>query len=258
MLLRTLEVRCRQPDDTCFRIDSVTHDAAQPSVIVRHSAGYHVFLWTALVLLGVLGGWILSLIPGWVERLAWFPFQGPLSLIGQITSSWGLIVLLVLGGLVGAFFAFSAYGEILTLEVRDAEVKVIGPGSASAQFARADISSVFADRNELVLLDTNGAELLRQANDHEVRRIKSAFETMSYPWTDEDPFADEYKRWVPGMPGLPAGADAYLTERQEALKKDDTESATELRRELAKLGLVVREEKKRQYWRLSKPPTAES
>lgn len=52
------------------------------------------------------------------------------------------------------------------------------------------------------------------------------------------------------MPGLPDGADALLKARAAALTKGDKDDATELRAELARLGVVVRDEKKRQFFRL--------
>ena len=52
---------------------------------------------------------------------------------------------------------------------------------------------------------------------------------------------------------LPPGANALLKVRAEALRKGDSGDADELREELSRLGVVVREEKKRQYWRLTRP-----
>jgi cysteinyl-tRNA synthetase len=49
---------------------------------------------------------------------------------------------------------------------------------------------------------------------------------------------------VPGVDGLPPGADALLTAREK-----NSDDADELRAELARLGVVVRDEKGKQYWR---------
>ncbi|MFI8832567.1 hypothetical protein ACIGPN_16200 [Streptomyces afghaniensis] len=71
------------------------------------------------------------------------------------------------------------------------------------------------------------------------------------PLGGEDPYRAEFRRWVPGTPGLPEGADALLRARAQARKSDDdAEDARELRRELLRLGVVVRDEEKRQYWRI--------
>ena len=50
-------------------------------------------------------------------------------------------------------------------------------------------------------------------------------------------------------PTLPVGADALLKARARALDKGDSGDAAELRSELARLGVVVRDEKKRQFVR---------
>lgn len=52
------------------------------------------------------------------------------------------------------------------------------------------------------------------------------------------------------MPGLPHGANALLKARAQLLeKKKSTTDLRELREELAALRVVVRDEKRRQYWR---------
>jgi hypothetical protein len=68
-----------------------------------------------------------------------------------------------------------------------------------------------------------------------------------------DPHKDEYRRWVEDLPDLPAGADAVLKARARALDRGDKEDAAQLRLELGKLGIVVRDEGKRQFWRRTRP-----
>ncbi|MFC0098495.1 hypothetical protein ACFFKH_13285 [Micromonospora marina] len=57
-----------------------------------------------------------------------------------------------------------------------------------------------------------------------------------------------------GLPGLPPGADALLRARQRALDGGHDAETRELHGELARLGVVVRDEGKRQYWRLAGGP----
>jgi hypothetical protein len=56
---------------------------------------------------------------------------------------------------------------------------------------------------------------------------------------------------VPDLPGLPAGADALLRARERAIERDRRDDARELRRELGLIGVVLRDDSKRQYWRLT-------
>ncbi|WP_420911227.1 CysS/YqeB C-terminal domain-containing protein [Streptomyces nigrescens] len=54
------------------------------------------------------------------------------------------------------------------------------------------------------------------------------------------------------MPGLPQGANALLKARAQLLdKRSSSGDLRELREKLARMGVVVRDEKRRQYWRLS-------
>jgi len=112
---------------------------------------------------------------------------------------------------------------------------------------RADIAAVFVDRTRLVLLGHDSGELARRASELEVTALKAAFTRYDFPWRDGDPHAGEYRLWVPDMPGLPPGANALLAERAKKLGSAD---ARELRDELARLGVVVRDVKRKQYWRL--------
>ncbi|MFJ7078113.1 hypothetical protein [Streptomyces sp. NPDC098781] len=53
------------------------------------------------------------------------------------------------------------------------------------------------------------------------------------------------------LPGLPEGADALMRARAAARERDGgADDSRELRGELLKLGVVVRDEGKRQYWRV--------
>ena len=80
--------------------------------------------------------------------------------------------------------------------------------------------------------------------------------THGFTWRDGgDPYAHAYRRWVEGLPedeapdGLPRGANALLSARRRALKRDDRDEADELRQELSRLGISIKDVKDRQHWR---------
>jgi hypothetical protein len=86
----------------------------------------------------------------------------------------------------------------------------------------------------------------------EAKQIPAAFRTHGYPWSDEgDPHRDEFRRWVKDDPELSPAVNAVLRARSKAFNLGDKGKADvrELRDEVAKLGYVVRDEEKRQYWR---------
>ena len=62
-------------------------------------------------------------------------------------------------------------------------------------------------------------------------------------------FADHYVRWVADSPELTPSLNALFLAREKAMENEEKEDAADLRRELSKLGITVRDEGKRQYWR---------
>jgi hypothetical protein len=77
----------------------------------------------------------------------------------------------------------------------------------------------------------------------------------------QPPRADQHAggdRWVDDLPDLPASANALLRVRARALAKGDGDEAARLRADLARLGVVVRDDGRRQYWRRSGRPTGDA
>jgi hypothetical protein len=119
-----------------------------------------------------------------------------------------------------------------------------------AVVARQGVAAVFVDGGRLVVLDEAGRELARERSDRGRARLAEAFARHGWPWRDGgDPYRGRYRRWVPESPDLPAAAHALFKARDRALRRGDGEDAADLRAELARLDLVIRDEDKRQYWR---------
>ena len=115
---------------------------------------------------------------------------------------------------------------------------------------RSAVATVFLDGKHLVLLGPDTGELAREKTDQPVSKLAEAFTRHGYPWrADGDPQADAFRLWSSTSPGLPAGAGALLSIRARALKDDKTEDAADLRAELLNLGVVVRDQGGKQYWR---------
>jgi hypothetical protein len=111
------------------------------------------------------------------------------------------------------------------------------------------VTAVFPDGKRLVLLGTDNGEIAREQHDLPAPALRDAFTAHGYPWHDRDPYADDFRPWVEESPDLPAAAHVLLRARRQALEKDKSDDAAALRGELASLGVVVREERKRQFWR---------
>ncbi len=203
--------------------------------------------WVGLPVAGVAAGGLLALLASWLVTLAWVPFRGPLELYDSIPDPWGPVGALGLGLVGGALFALVAHGERLTVTVSPDRVRLDGD-EYSATFERAEVTAVFTEGDKLVLLGRDTGELARRPAELDERELAAAFTRHGFPWREQDPHAREYRLWVPDMTGLPPGANALLAARAAKLGSDD---AKEMRAELVRLGVVVRDEKRRQYWRLA-------
>lgn len=230
-------------------------DTRRPPSVVREHGATHVLLWTLFPLLGAGLGWVLSRVPGWlallpewVHQLPLVPGQEQVALLARLDGPVLTTVLVVLGVLAGGFVALASYDDMVTVEADGGGVRVIRSGR-NTEFARGRVGAVFVDGRDLVLLGADTAELARERTGHGADRLRAAFEEQGYPWCDGDPYADRFRRWVDGMPGLEQHAQAVLRARREALRSKDADDSAELRAELAALGVVVRDEGDRQYWR---------
>ncbi|MEV5629289.1 YqeB family protein [Micromonospora tulbaghiae] len=229
--------------------------ARQPGedVVVDGGRGELVLFWAGFPLAGAGLAAGLTALSGWIAGLAWFPFQGLFELLARWPDERSHPIGIGVGLLAGLLLAVVAVRERLTVTVGHRSVRLHRDGHGR-DLARADVAGVFVDGTALVLLDTAGGELAREKSDLDAGRLRAAFTRQGWPWIEQDPHRDAYRRWVEGLPGLPPGADALLRARQRALDGGHDGEARELHGELARLGVVVRDEGKRQYWRLVAGP----
>ncbi|MEF7439528.1 DUF308 domain-containing protein [Paenibacillus lautus] len=207
-----------------------------------------MLVWAVPPLLGAVVGWFLPAIADWATGLAWVPFQGPLELIASIQGPWVVIVTAVVGLLAGTVLSHLAIKESLAVRLSDMEI-TLRIHEAERTFRREEVSAAFMDGKQLVLLGNEGEELYREKPEAKRETVAEAFMRHGYSWRDRDPFADHYVRWVADTPGLTPSMNALFLLREKAIENDDQEDAADLRRELSKLGITVRDDGKRQYWR---------
>ena len=209
--------------------------------------------WRAGVVLGFAGvglalGWFLPALTHWALDLPWVPFRGVLRLIDSVPDPWLQLGAAGVGLLIGAGLGITAIIESLAVTVTDQQVELRINGT-SRTFTRDRIGSVFLDGKRLVLLDPATRELAREKPEASAAELAAGFRAHGYPWTDADPYRDRYQLWVPELPGLPDGANALLSARSRALAEKRADDAAELGREIGRLGVLVRDEGTRQYWR---------
>ncbi|MEU8685302.1 hypothetical protein [Streptomyces sp. NPDC048611] len=228
------------------------HSTGTPTVL-KQPAWMAALVHLVLVLLGAGAGWLVTVLVEWLVTLPWAPMQGPARLLTSVPEPWLTVVLLSAGAVLGLIVALIARYEELSVAVSNERITLTRKAK-DQEFARHRIQQVFLDGKQLVLLGAENDELARESCDLDARRVADAFRAHGYTWVDEDPYKDDFRRWVSDMPGLPTGADALLKARARLLDKKSagvTDELLELRAELARLGVVVRDEKRCQYWRLS-------
>jgi hypothetical protein len=220
------------------------------ATVVREPAWVRYGLWIVFPLIGGVVGWFLPGVAQWVVDLPDLPGKGPFRLLASFPRGPATLVAAGVGVVAGLLLALIAAYERVTVTVARDRV-TLTRGETSTVVLRELVWGAFADGKQLVIVDRNGSEPVRQKHDLSGDALEAAFRAHGYPWLAEDPF--EYRLWVVGVPGLPPGGEALLVARGTALEKSKTEDAARLRAELARLGVVVRDEKKAQYFRLAEP-----
>ncbi|WBB56734.1 hypothetical protein [Verrucosispora sp. WMMD573] len=210
-----------------------------------------VVLWGGIPLVGGVLGGLLVAGAGWVADLPWAPVQGLFRAVDGLPDQYALPGGVGVGVLVGLVIGAIGTAERVRVTVSGTEVR-LREGSSEREFDRRDTRVVYLDGKNLVLLDADDAELARQSVDLPAVELADAFRGHGWPWAEADPHREAYRLWVPDLPGLPAGADALLRARREALKHDRGGEARELRAELSRYGVVVRDDGKRQHFRLTR------
>ncbi|WP_207933241.1 hypothetical protein [Actinomadura sp. GC306] len=223
------------------------HD--RPTVL-REPVWATAAVYVVAVLLGAAAGWLLGLLAEWLVSLPYAPMKGPARLVAMIPG-W---VLPLLGALAGLVVGLIAQYEQLVIRLH-ADRLVLTRKGHEERLAREDIALICRDGGKLVVLSTEGGELARVKSGLDFGRVAETVTEHGYRWADADPYEHEFRLWVPDLPGLSQGANALLKARQSALDDDNEDDARLLREELSGLGVVVKEQKHRQYVRtLSQVP----
>jgi len=213
-----------------------------------------VLFWVLFPVLGAGLGWVVHWAAGWIAGVPVAPLRFVFKAIDEAPDPQATLVAVGVGAVVGLVVSVLAVADMLLVRVSSGEVKLTrggrGEKDARGRLSRGDVTAVFFDRDELVLLGREARELAREKTDLSKTKVEAAFTGKGYPWrADGDPHRDEFRIWTRLDDDLPGVAHGLLIDRAAALEKGKTEDATELREQLLKLGIVVRDEKKKQQWR---------
>lgn len=218
------------------------------AAVVKDPRWLRGLYWVGFPLLGGGLGWLVKELAAWVAGMSWAPWQGLFKAIASIPepgATWGALGVGALAGLVLGFLAWQE-SLMVTIGADSVELK---RGDKVREFAAPAVKGVFVDGDRLVLLGPAGRELAREKSDLDRAALRRAFSERGFAWLDTDPYGGWFQRWLDEDPRLPGAAHALLRARARAVEKGKADEAGELREELARLGVVVRDERKRQFWR---------
>lgn len=195
---------------------------------------------------------IFYYLPSLAELIEMIPFLSDNQLINFITGiggawfNWGLAAV---GLILGFFLSMYIYSEILKMEV-NRDYVVVDVFDKKSEIKKSDIQSVYKEGKKLVIIDTDGYELVRQETDHPAAKLENAFRKFHYPWVGVDTYKGEFFEWTAGHEKLSDTANMMLYERRQAKRDDEGKKVKDLKDDLMELGIVVKDSDDSQLVRL--------
>lgn len=202
-------------------------------------------------IVGALLGWFIKIIASWLLKIPFIPFEPLWEWVVAWDSVWVPVIGAVVGIIAGVLFVFYAFSVILKMTITDQDVTLVY-NDKEEKLQKKDISAIFLDGKEIVFLGNHGQELYRRETDNKKQAIAEAFQQHFFPWKDEDPYANQYHRWVPDHPDFPAAVNTLLAARERVIQEGNEKEIDILRRDLAAEGVVIRDQDGHQYVRLAR------
>jgi len=218
------------------------------STVAGFDKGERPFILIGFPLIGAVLGWCIRPLATWASDIDPLPFGRVIDLIAGWNVVWATAVLTAVGLLAGLALALYVLHDTVTVTIGPTTLELTR-GDRSTAFDRTEIDAVYVEAKRLIVLDRETAELANEPFDAHPEKLAAELRRNGYPWCDADPYASAYRRWLDGSPELSDAEHFVLRTRGKALADDDDDELADLRKELTKLGLVVRDEGNRQYWR---------
>ena len=213
-----------------------------------YTRGDRLFIVVVFPLLGLLIGAGIHPLAEWASDVDALPFGRFSDVVAKLDPWWAQAAVAAVGLLAGAAFATYALLETVTVRIGPDQLQ-LKRGDATWSIARADVDAVFVESKQIVVLDQHTAEFARKPFEGDQELLATSLTKLGYPWSDGDPHAASYRRWIDESPDLTDAEHFMLRTRAKALSAGDSDEADDLRAELSRVGLVVRDEGHRQYWR---------
>lgn len=200
------------------------------------------------MVLGGIIGWFVPTIVKWLLKLPVIPLEKLFILITSLNSQWVSVVAAVIGIILGIILTLIIFSETLEVTVTENSIR-LKLGDSINIIEKKDISAIYFEKKELFILDQNSFEIYRGIIESKEDKVREVLQNYKYPWSEQDPFSNQYQRWALGYPDFSEKINVLLHAREQALKEKKKDDAKYLREDLAKLGVVIKDERNGQYVR---------
>lgn len=220
-------------------------------VVLGFSTLEKILIVVVPILLGGVLGWYIPVLSNWIVEFPLIPLRGIIELLASLNGLWISIVAAIIGMILGLLLAFIIFYESLEVTVTT-EGLTMKIGDKTETILKKDISSVFIDDKQLIVLGKDSDVLYQEKFEGKQETVQDIFKRYYYPWYERDPYDEQYKRWVLGNSEYPEKIDDLLYARERSIREGKAKDAKYLLEDLAKLGVVIKDKNNSQYVRLVK------
>lgn len=211
------------------------------------------YLWLLRIGVPLLGaglGAVVEPVVGWLVA-TFESAPGPLQLLAGIPAPWAILVLTAVGVVAGTWLSHEARQDSLVVTADDGGL-TLAHRNEDRYLRRTQIGSVFTDPRDFVVLDVRGREIFRgPARDLPAARLAAMLQRRGFPWAGtSDPQENRYRGWIDGRPELDEQIHVLLRDRRAAMESEDRAEAARIHRRLQECGVLVRDRKNKQQYRL--------
>ncbi|MFS0646946.1 hypothetical protein [Siminovitchia sp. 179-K 8D1 HS] len=199
------------------------------------------------VVLGTIG-WFLPKLLELIKRIPVFSDSKVIELLNSFNPFWVSIILMFAGGIIGILLSLTIYSEALKMSVNNQEI-MINKDDKEKKIRKSEVKEIFMEDNTVVIIGNKGQELLSENTDIKRNKIKEIFLYHHYPWSEQDPYVDEFVLWTLEDNAFGEKINAILYERRNAIREGDKKKAKNLKMDLNELGIVVKDRNEDQYVR---------
>ncbi|HDR7794025.1 TPA: hypothetical protein QCY19_004979 [Bacillus luti] len=199
------------------------------------------------ILLGTIGYFSPKLIEI-IKRIPLFSDSKIIELLNSINPFWLPIILMLIGTIAGILFSLIIYSDALKMKINSEGIHM-SKDDQEKQITKANVKAVFVDKRQVVILDQEDREWLRETSDINQSKIKDTFLMHGFPWVEQDPYKHEYILWKLEDERFNKSINTILYERRNALREGNSKKKKHLRKDLNELGVFVKDDGEDQYVR---------